>query len=98
MKKIIAFLVLFVIVAVAVLKITNAQAQDDKKVKKEMKMECCKDKTTSTCCKMSESKSCDKAKCKEAASDSTKCRKSCSDMKETMKNCDMSKCKSMSGK
>jgi uncharacterized low-complexity protein len=91
MKKIIIGLLGLLIVALVVIKVTNAQTstQEVKKASTESKMDCgkcpaAKGSAMMADNKTAESKVCDPAKCKMMAGDTTKCKEG---------KCDTTKCK-----
>jgi len=105
MKKIIVFISGLLLVAVVVIKVSNAQSnpQEVKKASTETKMDCGKCPSASGCTKMADSKTtgakvCDPAKCKDTKCDTTKGKACCANMKGGMKNCDPAKCTMMTRK
>lgn len=94
MKKILVALSVLLLVAVFIIKVANAQGnqQDMKKSPTESKMNCCK--TPDAGCAMMT----DTTKCKGMKSDTTACKKKCSEMKTGMKDCDKTKCDKMTKK
>jgi hypothetical protein len=105
MKKIIVVISGLLLVAVVLIKVTNAQSnpQEVKKASTETKMDCGKCPSASGCAKMADSKTtgakvCDPAKCKEGKCDTAKGKACCANMKTTMKNCDPAKCTMMTKK
>ena len=94
MKKILVALSVLLLVAVFIIKVANAQGnqQDMKKNPTESKMNCCK--TPDAGCAMMS----DTTKCKEMKCDTAKCKATCANMKTGMKNCDPARCNMMSKK
>jgi hypothetical protein len=105
MKKIIITISALVIVALIIIKVTNAQAstQGNKNSPTEAKMGCGKGQPITGCAKMSDSKMtegkvCDHSKCKEGKCDTAKCKMVCAEIKTGLKNCEPAKCRMITQK
>ena len=97
MKKVLIALSAFLLIAIVVIKVANAQTspQEVKKNATEQKMDCQKCPSASACAHRADAKTCDPSKCKEGKCDTAKCKAGCAMMKSGMKNCNPSKCSGM---